>query len=100
MQLPADPKENIWYFYNTLTCSAYLYDNHILVVLSVPLLNNREKYDVYRVHQLPMPLQMPHRNEKTSILTSINGPEVPPMAQIYDDNEEYIAEYELGVDPS
>ncbi len=97
MQLPADPKENIWYFYNTLTCSAYLYDTHILVVLPVPLLNNREKYEVYRIHQLPMPLQIPHRIEKISLPHSIPGPEVPRMAQIYDDNEDYIAEYELEV---
>ena len=39
MQLPADPESNIWYFYNTLTCTAYLDGHKILIVLTIPLLD-------------------------------------------------------------
>ena len=31
MQLPADPESNIWYFYKTFTCTAYLDGDKILI---------------------------------------------------------------------
>ena len=35
MQLQADPESNIWYLYNTLTCTAYLDGHKILIVLTI-----------------------------------------------------------------
>ena len=54
MKLPADPVNNIWYFYNTITCNAYLDDHKILIVLSIPLLDDKESYEIYKIHNLPL----------------------------------------------
>ena len=45
LQLPADPESNIWYFYNTLTCTAYLDGHKILIVLTIPLLDRKEIFE-------------------------------------------------------
>ena len=47
MQLPADLESNIWYLYNTLTCTAYLDGHKILIVLTKPLLDRKEIYGIY-----------------------------------------------------
>lgn len=57
MKLPAGPVNDIWYFYNTLTCTAYLDRHKILIILSVPLLDQRERYDIYKIHNLSLPRQ-------------------------------------------
>ncbi len=56
MKLPADPRSDIWYFYNTLSCTAYLDGHNILIVLSIPLLDRRENYEIYKIHNLPVPM--------------------------------------------
>ena len=35
----------------------YLDDNEIRIVLKVPLINTREEYEIYRIHNLPLPMQ-------------------------------------------
>ena len=37
--LPRSPRKDILYFYKTLTCITYLYDNEIRKVLKIPLIN-------------------------------------------------------------
>ena len=54
IKLPADPVNNIWYFYNTITCNAYLDGHKILIVLSIPLLDDKESYEIYKIHNLPL----------------------------------------------
>ena len=58
LELPRYPSNDIWYFYKTLTCITYLEDNEIRIVLKIPLMNKKKKYiyEVYKVHNLPMPL--------------------------------------------
>lgn len=55
-ELPRNPRKDIWYFYKTLTCITYLEDNEIRIVLKIPLLNTKEEYEVYKIHNLPLPL--------------------------------------------
>ena len=43
-------------FYQTLTCITYLEDSEIRIVLKIPLMNTKQKYEVYKVHKLPMSL--------------------------------------------
>ena len=57
MRLPSDPISDIWYFYNTLTCTTYLDGDKILIVLSIPLLDFKEGYEIYNVYNFPLPLQ-------------------------------------------
>ena len=56
MRLPSDPISDIWYFYNTLTCTTYLDGDKILIVLSIPLLDFKERYEIYKVYNFPLPL--------------------------------------------
>ena len=56
LELPRNPKNDIWYFYQTLICITYLEDNEIRIILKIPLMNTKQKYEVYKVHNLPMPL--------------------------------------------
>ena len=66
MQLPTYPESNTWYFYNTLTCTAYLDGHKILIVLTIPLLDCKE---IYEIHNLPLP-----RNKKlTSEAKTLNA---------------------------
>ena len=56
LELPRNPRNDIWYFYQTLTCITYLEDNEIRFVLKIPLMKTKQKYEVYKVHNLPVPL--------------------------------------------
>ena len=54
-ELPKNPGKDIWYFYKVLTCMTYLEHDQIRIVLKIPLIDTREKYEVYRVHNIPFP---------------------------------------------
>lgn len=43
LELPRNPRNDIWYFYQTLTCITYLEDNEIRIVLKIPLMNTKQK---------------------------------------------------------
>ncbi|CAG2205199.1 unnamed protein product [Mytilus edulis] len=60
LELTNDPKENLWFFYRFLTCSTILYDSRILVVISIPLLDSNNKFEIYQAFNLPMPMQKNH----------------------------------------
>ena len=53
-ELLRSPRKDIWYFCKTLTCITYLEDNGIRIVLKISLINIREKYEVYKIHSLPL----------------------------------------------
>lgn len=55
-ELVRNPRNNIWYFYKTLTCITYLEDNEIRIVLKIPLVNTKEEYEMYKIYNLPLPL--------------------------------------------
>ena len=52
-ELPRNPRKDIWYFYKMLTC---MQNNEIRIVLKIPLISTREEYEVYQIHNLPIPL--------------------------------------------
>lgn len=52
--LPVDPLIDIWYHYNTLFCDTYLDRNKILIILTLPLFNCKEKFEIYKIHNLPL----------------------------------------------
>ena len=53
-ELMSNPRNDIWYFYKTLTSVTYLQDNEIRNILKIPLLNTNQKYDIYKVYNLPI----------------------------------------------
>ena len=55
LQLPEDPEEQLWHYYKFLTCTAVIEKNKILTILSVPLLDYKGQYEIYKVHNLPLP---------------------------------------------
>ena len=67
LKLPEDPRSNIWYYYWTLTCTTVLDDHKVIVVINIPLLDFTGEYEVYRVHNIPLPM---HKVPKKVIMTS------------------------------
>ena len=53
-ELTSNPQIDIWYFYETLTSVTYLQDDEIRIILKIPLLNTNQKYDIYKVYNLPI----------------------------------------------
>ena len=37
-------------------------DNEIRIVLKFPLINTKEQYEVYKIHNLPLPVQSSSKN--------------------------------------
>ena len=54
LKLPYDPKGNIWKFYQTLTCSTVLHKGRFLVIVSIPLLDKINKFEIYDVFNMPV----------------------------------------------
>lgn len=54
-ELPKNPDIDIWYFYKTLSCMTYMENDQIRIVLKIPLINTKEKYDIFKVHNIPVP---------------------------------------------
>ena len=55
LKLPYDPKGNIWKFHQTLTCSTMLHEGRFLVIVSIPLLDKINKFEIYNVFSMPVP---------------------------------------------
>ena len=54
-ELPKNPNIDIWYFYKTLSCMTNMENDQIRIVLIIPLINTKEKYDIFKVHSIPVP---------------------------------------------
>ena len=67
-ELPRSPHKDIWYFYKTLTCITYLEDNEIRMVLKIPLINTPEEYEVYKIHNLLLPMHCVLPNQTDILL--------------------------------
>ena len=64
-ELPKNPNIDIWYFCKTLSCITYMENDQIRIVLKIPLINTKEKYDIFKVHNIPVP------SYNTSILDEV-----------------------------
>ena len=54
LRLPGDSNNDLWNFYQVLTCTTVLEQNRFLVV-PIPLLDFNDEMEVYKIHNLPMP---------------------------------------------
>ena len=68
LKLPSNPETNLWDFYNILTCRTVLDKNHIYIVVSVPLLDENSKYEIYKIHNLPIPLNTSPKAQSLSMM--------------------------------
>ena len=58
--LPENPSKNLWHYYKILNCISLIEDNKIIVVLNIPLLDASGTFEIYRVHNLPVPMSSKH----------------------------------------
>ena len=52
-RLPYDLDEDIWSYYSIMRMSPIILDDFLLVILTVPLVDQSLQMDVYKVHNLP-----------------------------------------------
>ena len=52
--LPVDPDKNIWFYYKTLSCAMLQRGSQFLIIASVPLLDTKYKFDVYKLYNMPV----------------------------------------------
>ena len=52
--IPVDPKLDIWHYYKTISCSAHFKDNQVRIVFEIPLIRTVDKFEVYKVINLPI----------------------------------------------
>ena len=49
LTLPEDPTENLWKYYQSLSCTTILDEDKFLVIVSVPLLDRETTFEIYKV---------------------------------------------------
>ena len=55
LQLPYDPRREIWKLYKILTCTTVPEKGRFLVVVSIPLLDKNSKFEIYEIFNIPVP---------------------------------------------
>ena len=55
LKLPADPATELWHYYNSLSCLTLVENGRLLIVVSLPLLDSNDIYEVFRLINLPIP---------------------------------------------
>ena len=53
LALPYDPDQDIWSYYSIMRVSPIIMDNFLLLILTVPLVDQSLQMDLYKVHNLP-----------------------------------------------
>ena len=49
------PIKDVWYYYKTLNCVTVIKDRRFVTLVNLPLLEINAGYEVYRVHNVPLP---------------------------------------------
>jgi len=78
LELFGNPNKDMWFFYRFLTCTTILYDDKILTVILIPLLDANNKFEIYRTYNLPLPMKS-------------NNPKLLTMVAKYEIDVEYFA---------
>ncbi|CAC5398430.1 unnamed protein product [Mytilus coruscus] len=66
LKIPGDEIIDIWNFYKCLTCSTVLDENRIIIIITLPLLDIRDSYAIYKIHNLPVPTKVTDKNSDSS----------------------------------
>ncbi|CAC5412396.1 unnamed protein product [Mytilus coruscus] len=66
LKIPGDEIKIIWNFYKFLTCSTVLDENRIIIIITLPLLDIRDSYAIYKIHNLPVPTKVTDKNSDSS----------------------------------
>ena len=54
LKLSEDPKTNIWPYYGTIKLTPIVLDDYLMLILTVPLVDQSLHMNLYKVHNLPM----------------------------------------------
>ena len=54
LKLCEDPETNIWSYYRTVKLTPIVLDDYLMLILTVPLVDQSLHMDLYKVHNLPM----------------------------------------------
>ena len=54
LKLCEDPETNIWSYYRTVKLTPIVLDNYLMLILTVPLVDQSLHINLYKVHNLPM----------------------------------------------
>ena len=78
LKLPVEPtKDEIYQYYQIISASAVMYDEMLLCVLHVPLVDRSRAFQVFKIHNLPLPLpslnkQMKHKLDHQYLAVSMD----------------------------
>ena len=53
LELPKDPHQDIWQYYQFISLNAIVLDDCLILIISIPLLDNTMHVDLYRAYSLP-----------------------------------------------
>ena len=56
LKLPYDPQGEIWKLYWIVTCTTVLDKGRYLVIVSVPLLDNMNSFEIFKIFNVPVPV--------------------------------------------
>ena len=65
LKLPFNVENNIWQYYQSTSCSGLVDDDHIVVILKLPILHEYEKFEIYKIMSIPLPMVNSSLFEKT-----------------------------------
>ena len=54
LKLCEDPETNIWSYYGTVTLTPIVLDNYLMLIWTIPLVDQSLHMNLYKVHNLPM----------------------------------------------
>ena len=54
LKLCEDPETNIWYYYGTVKWTPIVLQDYLMLILTVPLVDQSLQMNLYKVHNLPM----------------------------------------------
>ena len=54
LKLCEDPETNIWSYYRTVKLTPFVLEDYLMLILTIPLVNQSLYMDLYKVHILPM----------------------------------------------
>ena len=76
--LSEDPTQNIWTYYNTIKVTPIVMDDCLMVILTIPLIDDSLNVNLYKVYNLPMlhpklQIQVEYQLEGTYFATHMHG---------------------------
>ena len=67
LKLPANPVTELWHYYSSLGCLNLVENSRLLIVVSLPLLDSSNIYEVFQVINLP--ILYPRRKQDSGTVT-------------------------------